>query len=318
MKSKILVVLLLSLAASLAWSAKSKARYPHIESVSSPAFDIQDRITIANRQAERAEVEKPLKVKAVLKDKAFLRIGEKGDLRIALNKKAVLNITEKSEVEIPAIEWENGRINEIRLHRGAIRLLCEEKCEQKIITPLFEGVAIQGDFILKYDPAIPEVELTVVKGEMPFRGLENELSVAVMAGQKISFRGLLENGEPAFDILLKGRKVAKGKMSDATEVPPIQLLELHKQEEKKKKIVKAPLKTKRLASQICDRPWGELNQCAWSCEKNKKKAKECVVSEGAICVRTRCNANGEWSDRMELTGQGSACRSQTFVSACDY
>jgi len=318
MKTEILILLILSLSGAFAFSAKSKARYPQIESVTSPAFEVQDRITIANRQAVRAEVEKPLKVKAVLKDKAFLRIGEKGDLRIALSKKSILNISEKSEVEIPAIEWEKGSIGEIRLHRGTVRIVCEESCEQKVITPLFEGVAIQGDFILKYDPTVPEVELTVVQGEMPFRGLENEMSVAVMAGQKISFKGVLENGEPAYDILLKGRKVAKGKMSEAVEVPPTQVLELQKQEEKKKKVVKAPLKTKRLASQICDRPWGELNQCAWICEKNKKKAKECMVHDGAICVRQRCNANGEWSDRMELTGQSGSCRAETFVSACDY
>ena len=254
----------------------------------------------------------------MLKDKAELRTGEKGELRLALSAQMTLVLGEKTEVEFPAIEWQKGTVSEIRLHRGEIRFICQADCEKKIVTPLYEGVGSAGDFILKYDPAIPQVELTVVQGEMPFRGLENENSAAVMTGQTASFKGVLENNEPAYDILLKGRKVATGQMREVQQVPPQRLLELQKQDEKKKKTAKQSAKSKRQASQICDKPWGELNQCVWSCEKNPKKAKECLVNQGAICVRQRCNANGEWSDRQELPAQSSPCQVKKYVGACDY
>lgn len=299
-------------------AAKSKARYPQIESVVSPAFQVDERIIVTKRQAESSEVEKVLKVKAVLKDKAVLRTGEKGEMRIALGSQKSLHLGEKAEVEFPAIDWEKGAVPVINVRQGEVRFICQSDCETKFITPLYEGVGTSGDFILRYDPAIPLVELTVLQGEMPFRGLENEMSTAVMAGQKISFKGVLENGEPAYDILLKGRKVAKGKMSEIEQIPAARVQELLKQEEKRKKVAKLSPKSKRKAAQICDKPWGELNQCAWTCENNPKNAKECLVNEGATCVRQRCNANGDWSDRQELPAQTSPCQIKQFVGVCDY
>jgi hypothetical protein len=315
---KIMAILLMWGSAQGAWGASSKARYPQVESVTAPAFQVDEKITVSNRHAESAETEKALKAKAVLKDKAELRTGEKGGLRLALSPQSVFAMSEKTEIEIPEIDWQKGAISEIRLKRGEVRFICQADCGKKITTPLFEGTGVNGDFILRYDPSIPEVELTVVQGEMLFRGLENEISTAVMAGQQVSFKGILENNEPAYDILLKGRKVAKGQMSEVRQLSPQRLLELQKQEEKKKKMAKQSPKSKRLASQICEKPWGELNQCVWSCEKNPKKAKECLVNQGAICVRQRCNANGEWSDRQELPAQSSPCQVKKFVGACDY
>jgi len=319
MKSQILVCLGLLGASSLALAkGGSKARYPQVESASGAAIQVNEAIQVSKRQAERSEVERALKPKMVLKDKALLRTGEKAELRVALQAKNILNLSENTEVEFPAIEWQDGSIAEVRLHRGSIRIICSEACHQKLVTPIFEGLAINGDFILTYDPSVPQVELKVLQGEMPFRGLENEASLTLTAGHRAVFKGVLENGEPAYDILLRGRKVAKGEMGAIQEVPADEMTDLQKQEEKRKKVVKLPPKSKRLPSQICDRPWGELNQCMWACENNKKGAKECLLNQGATCVRQRCNANGQWADRIELPAQNSPCKPSTFVGACDY
>jgi hypothetical protein len=305
--------------ANFAQAGKSaKARYPQVESASGTAVQVNETIQVSKRKAEESEVEKKLKAKAVLKDKALLRTGEKSELRVALSASNILNLGEKTEVEFPAIEWQDGNVAEIQLHRGTLRMICSNNCRQKLITPIYEGFAINGDFILTYDPSIPQVEMTVLQGEMPFRGLENESSLTLTAGHRAIFKGVLENGEPAYDILLRGRKVAKGEMGVIQEISESEMADLRKQEEKRMKIVKLPPKSKRLPSQICDRPWGELNQCAWTCENNKKGAKECLLNQGAVCIRQRCNANGQWSDRLELPAQNSPCKSSTFVGACDY
>ncbi len=297
---------------------KAKVRYPVVETVSGTVAKVDERITVANRQAEKTEVEKPLTKKSTFKDKAVLRTGEKAELRLLLNATTVLTIFEGSEVEFPAIAWEDGAVQEIILHRGSLRLICSENCSRKLTTALYQAATSPGDLVLRYSPSIPEVELQILQGEMAFRGLENESAVVLKAGQKASFKGVLENGEPAYDILLKGRKVAKGQMSPVQEIPAEQRAELQKQEEKQKKVAKVVPKSKRLPSQICDKPWGELNQCVWTCEKNKKNAKECGLDEGAICVRQRCNANGEWSDRQELPAQNSPCQAKQIVGTCDY
>lgn len=314
-----LMLLLVSLSVALSvGAAAKKARYPQIEAVSGTAVQVQESITVSKRQAESREHEKSMKPKMVLKDKAILRTSEKSELRLILQEQNILSLAENTEIEIPSIDWQEGRVSEIHLRRGSVRWVCSQGCDQKLITPLFEGGGVAGDFILKYDPSVPLVELSVLQGEMSFQGLQNESPVALMAGQRASFKGVMENGEPAYDILLKGRKVAKGKMGEVQEIPSAEVTEFLKQEEKKKKVIKLKPKSKRLASQICDRPWGELNQCVWTCENNKSKAKECLMNEGAVCVRQRCNANGQWSDRIELPMQNSPCKAGSFVGTCDY
>lgn len=46
---------------------------------------------------------------------------------------------------------------------------------------------------------------------------------------------------------------------------------------------------------ICQSPQAEFQQCAWTCEGNKKGAKECLAgSPNTHCVRRVCNAAGQW------------------------
>ncbi len=316
------LICLLSTPASQA--ASKKARYPVVEAVKGPALRVEEKITVAGRKAERSEQERNIRRNEIFRDKAWLRIGDQGEVRILLRKKAILTINEKTEALMPSIDWQDGEVEELDLFKGSFRYICDEEkgeegtCNLKVSTPLSETKLPQGDFILSYDPTKPQVEISVLQGEVSFQGLENESSTLLKAGQKISFTGVLESGEPAYDILLKGRRVAKGKIGEIQQIPATEINDLQKQEEQKKKIVKLPPKTKRLPSQICDQPWGELNQCVWTCEKNKKNAKECRLSEGAICVRQRCNANGQWTDRLELSTQTSPCQAKPFVGACDY
>ena len=74
----------------------------------------------------------------------------------------------------------------------------------------------------------------------------------------------------------------------------------------------------RLPSQICEKPLAELNQCQWSCEDNPKKSKTCAVENGAKCVRSRCNANGQWAEAYELPNDKNRCGLKPVVDACDY
>lgn len=46
---------------------------------------------------------------------------------------------------------------------------------------------------------------------------------------------------------------------------------------------------------LCSAPQAQYQQCAWTCEGNKKGAKECQAQkQGTQCVRRMCNAAGQW------------------------
>lgn len=63
---------------------------------------------------------------------------------------------------------------------------------------------------------------------------------------------------------------------------------------------------------ICDKPKGKFNQCKWVCVSDAGKKKEC-----GKCMRTRCNANGEWAEETELP-ENSCSRTGTLTKPCDY
>lgn len=315
MKRTILIVLFF--ATSFAWAAK-KIRYPTVLESQGTVSLVEPLINVENRKPIHSEKTKPLKKGNSLKDKAIIRTEPKSELRLALNEKATLILEADTVVELPAITWNDGGVSDIIIRRGKIRYICQTECDRKVMTPIFESVLPVGDYLISYDPNIPSVELSVIAGETVFRGLENENSVILKRGEKASFQGVLENNEPAFDILLKGRKVAKGQMSEVQKIPEEKLAQLKNKEERRLKALRAPPKTKRKPTQICDKPWGELNQCAWVCENNKRSSKDCKVDKGAVCVRMRCNANGEWADRMELSPSQSRCQAKPLVGICDY
>lgn len=283
-----------------------KIRYPTV-------LQVQGQV----RQIE-TKTEKNIRRGMSLKDKVVIRSQAKSELRLALNEKATLILGPETEVELPEITWNDGGVSEIILRKGQIRYICQSECERKLVTVIFESVLPVGDYLLSYDPLLARVELAVIAGEAPFRGLENENSVVLHAGERASFQGLLENQEPAFDTLLKGRKVARGQLSEVQKIPEAEIKKLKNSEADRLKALKAPPKKKRKSSQICAKPFGEFQQCAWVCEGKNKSKKECQVDKGATCVRMRCNANGEWADRMELTASQNKCLAKPLVGMCDY
>jgi len=315
-KRRFAIVILLTLSSSLVFAKKKKIRYPVVISVSDAQL-IDDKVEVVAKQGKIQEVQKKLRVGQSLRDKALIQVGEKGQIRIDLAPKASLIIFGNSTVEIPVIAWEDGAIDQIILQKGRLRYDCETFCKREIKADLYDETPEAGDYIYTYEPQIPKFEALVIDGELKFRGFENENSVTLKANQKASFTGVLEGSEIAYDVLLGGRKVAKGKLSKVET--------LSEPEQKKftklfseKKVVRKKVVSTRLPSQICEKPNAELNQCQWTCEENPKKAKNCAVDQGAVCVRYRCNANGEWAEAYTLPDGQNRCGLKPIVAACDY
>ncbi len=312
----VLALLLLSGVASAQEPDKiAKAKFPKISFVKSApkakALNLKDPT-------------KPVDLKKgeVLTERAKIVTAPGSEVRIDLDPHTSVIVYEGSELEIPVITWGEGETPDLSLLRGKIFFSCEKNCTRTLKTPLSQNVFTNGVLILEYKPSSPYVELITIHGAQDFRGLENEESIRLEPGQKVIFQGLKENDEVAYDVLLKGRRVARGKLQPVITLKPEEVEAFQVQN---KKIKQADLENQkkkiipRKPSQICEAPFGELNQCAWVCEGLKKNMKACNLEKaGVSCIRRRCNANGIWEDPTPLTKLNSRCELQPVVGACDY
>ncbi len=281
---------------------------------------VDDSVKIIKREAQHSEKDKKLKKGARLKDKARIRTDASSEIVLALSTHSELTLLKDSEVNLPVIEWKDGNIKEIQLIKGSLRILCsQEKCDHVIVTGLSKTPVALGDFQWNYNPQVPSVSVAVFEGEISFSGFENETTVQLKAGDSAQFVGVLENDEPAYDILLRGRKVAKGHLENVVHLSPEEIQAEANKRARKRPVARVQAAKKLKEHQICEKPAGELNQCAWSCEGNSKKSKTCEFNRGAQCVRTRCNANGEWAEKEVLgSNQQTKCGLKPTVEACDY
>lgn len=276
---------------------------------------VQGKTTIK----DTGEKFRPLKRLYTLKDKAFLQTDNKGKIRIELSAKSFLIIEPNTVLEIPFIS--DNKFSELHLTHGSFRYVCsgENLCAMRIRTDVFDESLGSGDFIIKYDSEIPKMLAYTLKGEMQFRGLEQEKKLILTSGDYGIFIGQKINNQIGFDILLHGQKVAKGQCSDNLKISDTD----KKNWSKSKDLIQPPLYPieeipHKKPNDICENPYAELNQCAWVCEKLPKGLKKCIVNETTKCVRKRCFADGQWGDEKILLDSQNICTAKPLVRPCDY
>ena len=272
------------------------------------------------------------KAPQILIEKAALQTEAGSEVRVQIDAHRELLLQANSRLELPAISWETGEAPVLILKYGSFRWKQEPGKAYNIAlrSDLFEFLSPVGDFVFSYDPKKAFAEVKALKGQMEFSAMNAEDVALVTEGQKVSFQGVIENSEVVYDVLLKGKKIPRGKLglvqafSDEDKkqysAAAIKKAEAarHKKEAGEAKLQNRP----REASQICDKPWGKLNQCAWVCENNPAKEKKaCRLDLAEVkCLRRRCNANGEWAESTEIPKEKAAslCGLQPLVKECDY
>jgi hypothetical protein len=273
------------------------------------------------------------KAKTILREKAVLQTSATGFVKILLDEVRSVTLLASSEVSIPAISWEGGEAPVIFLRSGDIyweqSLTKAPAYNTALRSDLFEFIAAPGDYVLSINSAKAYASVKMLEGSMVFSAMNAEEHVTVKKGQQVGFQGVLEEGEIAYDILLKGKKIPKGHLTAITAVDASELNKkaenLKKQEAAKaaqsKKDKAAAAKSKK-EGYICTAPSGKFNQCAWICQGNpKSEKKRCLAAQaGVACVRTRCNANGVWAEETALDAEKASrlCQASPVVAACDY
>lgn len=267
--------------------------------------EVHGDVTVENLQKQLIKAKSGQK----LQGKARFLVPSRSYAKVRFGEDAVVNIFEDTEFEIPIIEFETNAVPKMILTQGKIRYECSKGCERTLEAPLFNDPLPAGDFVFWMSPKIPSFEVLVLKGTLNFRGLENEQVVPLKANERGTFMGVKENGEIAFDVLLKGRKVARGELQDIQKATPEELkeyskaAELKKQAAEKKRIEAS--KPKKLPGQICEKPFAKFDECSW-------------VATEAGCVRRKCNANGEWADPFVTSKREGGCTSTPVVAPCNY
>ena len=221
-----------SVAAAKKASRKKAAKFPVVQMSLGSVVEIKESIEIKNRSAEAKVLEAKLRSGQILKDRAFLRTGVESQARVQLNAENGLIILPMTDLEIPAIHWEAGKIESLFLKSGSIRLVCKIACGLRMRTKLFDEEVGRGDFIISYNEKEPSIRVEVLDGELSFRGLENETQVLLKSGDQAEFKGQFENGEVAYDTLLRGRKVARGQMTPLEKISKDRQAKLWLEEEK--------------------------------------------------------------------------------------
>lgn len=213
---------------------------------------------------------------------------------------------------------------ELLLKKGSLRINFDEPPSRFVIikTPVAQIRFFGKDVLAEYEVSRARVQVSVFKGEAYLRGLEREDELMLVEGHQGRFLGMVEEGEPVFDILLKGRKVARGELSSVIPLKETEVSILKKNFNVVDYIPPVFKGITRKPGQICSSPLAKMNQCAWFCEGNpKNEKKKCMVERQDVqCIRRRCNALGDWADETRLPSslRGACETSLPMVRPCDY
>lgn len=320
MIQKLACIILIILAISAQNILAEAPKYPFI-------IDFAGRVEIKTKGNQIVKVEK----KSLLRELALIETGERSFLKIQWDPVRYIMIEESSRLNIPNISWETGEAPILILEKGSFLWDQSDRADYNIAmkSPLFEFIAPLGMYVLSYSPAKALAELKVIKGSQEFFAMNGEKSVTVKSGEKASFQGVLDGNDIAYDILLKGKKIPKGQLSAVT---PFTKEEAFQYSEKRQSEIKRAaeiemgrlkaLQSRKLLGMLCKEPYAKFNQCAWICKGPGKSKNSCMTTQNGQtkCLRSRCNASGQWADETEIPwtqGQG-ICKGVPVVKACDY
>ncbi|MBX3019789.1 MAG: hypothetical protein KF767_18020 [Bdellovibrionaceae bacterium] len=300
--------------ASFTFAAKvGKVEYPTLR-------QIEGQATIR----QKGEVLKGRLPGQLLREQVLIET-EKGRVRVDLSADEFLIVSENSSLLLPGIDWDTGAVEELELIKGSFGV--ELKRARQVRSGLYRDRVEAGRYIFDFNPGLPQFGATVLSGKLAFRGLETEEYGDLGPGERQSFMGELAEGQIQFDVLLEGRKVARGKLTSKQSFGPKDLAGLQKAFEfgAKKKVgagaaggggkTTSPI----LKGSVCRDPAGRFNDCAYTCLNNPKGAKSCELDRaGVSCVRRRCLASGVWGDPFTFAKHLAVCDAKVVVKPCDY
>ncbi len=306
----------------VAVSSSALPKFPQIREVSG-------QVWLTGKDGKRALLKS---TKAKMSERAQFETSLSGFVKVQIDENRFVSVLGGSEIVLPVVGIDHGEVPVIFLKAGSLRWETGEGTPAfgtALRSDLFEFMAPKGDYIFTIEPARAYAGVKVFKGSMQFSALNGEESSMVASGQQAGFQGVIEGGEIAYDVLLKGKKIPRGKLTPVGPLSEKDIAQVAREVKAREqaKIARAAQAKKKLAEEkieggICSSPQARFNECAWVCLGNpKNEKKNCLVSKsGVSCVRRRCNANGEWADEFALDAEkgSTLCGPKSVVAPCDY
>lgn len=327
---KTLIGLLLILSASIGASAQAPKESKEVKKVRKVIYPQVCGWTGKVELLSPSVPAKDLKKKAVLRDNGEIRTQADAFFCLDLSETDRLIVGPDSWVQLPGIENETGHAKDVVIQKGEMRMIHEYRefpIARTVSSKIYRQKISQGDYVFKYNPLTGLGGVLSLEGDLQFQPLESEVLMTVKSSESVDFQAEIKEGEVQYDQLLAGKKVVRGTLQPKQTVKPNEIEKIRDQYaafdlsllRKKAMAIIAQKKTPvKNANAICFKPEGEFNQCAFFCEGNPKKSKKCEIQRaGVTCVRMKCNANGQWTDRYELPKNLSICRAQPRIAACD-
>ncbi len=161
---------------------------------------------------------------------------------------------------------------------------------------------LPSEVAVEFDASTAGSRVQVIQGRVEIQGLGQAENLVLIANQKAGFQGKVEEGQAAFDILMQGKKVAKGQL---TPIETLKVVEKKQLVDWSKTLQYVPPPPKKVViTWLCEKPKATYNQCTWNQETSK-------LGE-TICVQRRCLADGHWGEPTEMPYQQaeSLCQNQ--------
>jgi hypothetical protein len=258
----------------------------------------------------------------VIKEDIYFEVGENAQVEFLDGNDNQIVLMSRSSGNIQF--FQEQQMIQLEIHNGNIRIVSRNKQDWLMIkTPLSNLIISTQDVGVKFDRSTSRVEVLSFKGSNDFRALQSEEFRQVTEKKKAFFQGIIEEGEILYDLLLHGKKIPKGLLSSLIDITAEdqKIFKIDSPDKERLAKMRRAKNAEQNARGICKEPRGEFNQCAWTCLGFKKGMKGCMTQKaGVSCERTKCNANGEWSDKwiLPLEIGRVRCQTQVQVGPCDY
>lgn len=259
-----------------------------------------------------------LKKDILLKHSFVIVTGPQDEVVIKFHGGEKIMVMPQSKVLVPQVSPDSGEVSEVFLVEGTVRFTTgadmNRASKLRMKSPFFDlSLPAELDVFMTVDSRQPSAKFQVVKGEMTAAFLDFEKTHTLKAGDAVTFSGEKDGDTIKYDVLLNSRKSPRGVLHEVEKFDYQGYLaqekaknEAHKkalEKENKEKALKLKKQKDFKNSFLCQKPYGQRDQCYWKVQGDK-------------CFRYRCNVSGKWGDETERP-MTDVC-TQNKAQTCDY
>ena len=285
--------------------------------------EIIGRVWVVDFRGQKQMAQKGMKVyegETLITDKA-------SKVRIMFKDSNQVNLSPDSHLVLTHYKvWKKTKGNVLMdLIKGRVRSRVNQKYKgtetSRFTVKTKSAVAgVRGtDFVVTYEEGSKVItKVETLTGDVILQDKTKKQSQSVTAGKYASY---VISANDLFDDQEIQEFVERGYMTPVYKMDQKDLAKLDWDTSLKGERKPASHKGEPKGEFICSSPQGKLDQCAWTCLNNPSGENTCRTDLPQVrCERTRCNANGLWSDQSRVPASATTyCEgNKVVVKPCDY